>query len=134
MSTPLYEPLTFSLTGDDYDLMVRVVNQGIDSRLEAVTDSNFVATDRSGIVAALDGVIETEDDLKVICRRLCELSNSLYDDWIAEGNEYGSGDGSELHAAAERLASDLWAYGMYRTDEDRCRSMESDEVWDLLKD
>lgn len=116
--------------------MVRVVNQGIDSRLEAVVDSRFDRNIRHGFVAALNGSIESENDLKVICRRLCELSNELYREFVEETGKDCSEDGCDDYCEAERLAVDLWATGMSGGDDELFYELleGSHLVWQLLKD
>lgn len=94
-----------ALTGGDAKLVERVVNQGIDPRLEGVTNSKLAWKDRGPLhVRELAGDIDPKD-LRVICRRLLEI-------------------GTE---PAESLAVDLWSVAN-EDDEDA-----ADKVFDLLK-
>jgi hypothetical protein len=61
-----------SLVGEDAQLMVRIVNMGIDAWLTAITSSTFVRGDNGYRL----NCIVSPNDLTVILRRLSEIANS----------------------------------------------------------
>lgn len=62
-----------SLVGNDAQLIVNVVNQGIDSQLQAVTNSQFRWMS-NGIINRLVCEVST-DDMLIILRRLDEMDD-----------------------------------------------------------
>jgi hypothetical protein len=73
-----------SLVGNDAQLMVRIVNMGIDAWLTAVTNSSFDwINDNSGIAHSYNPklvCVVSPGDLMVILRRLAEIANSEDED------------------------------------------------------
>ena len=81
-------PISVYVGGPDFDLFKSVINQGIDSRLEGFTDSNFY---RDGNRYNFDFA---DSELQVLIRRLIELENEEADQWIDDivSLRYGTDD------------------------------------------
>ena len=67
ISTPLF--------GEDFELFKNIVNQGIDSRLEAFTKSEFRARN-----ARFEFHFHPEES-SLLLRRLCETESDAADEW-----------------------------------------------------
>ena len=73
------KPYPMSLTGEDAQAVVKAVNQGIDSHLEAISNRSLFewstrAIGTRGGTAALDCVVHPEE-MPVLLRRLLEMED-----------------------------------------------------------
>ena len=67
-----------SLTYNDADLVRKIVNQGIDSRLEGFTQSKFWWENPTGFVNRLECKIHSSE-MQILIRRLLELEDDEAD-------------------------------------------------------
>jgi hypothetical protein len=70
-----------SLTYDDLECVERIVNQGIDSRLEGFTQSTFYLDNSSGVLRLQCQVHSSE--LQVLIRRLLE-DGDIHSEMLAD--------------------------------------------------